>query len=324
MKIRQFLLSHRKIWITLAVLVVFISTSVYQSIYANDDGIPTTTVYWLQENPLLLDRDATWILPQDGGYLSVTNDGTLAVHINAGMSLSFVHTADDAQKKFHACFAEDEVYRILCTEQTEDAPAYSLRTVSSDGDILSETVLPEATSAYVDCRMNGDILALVTESQFLVFSVSDTPQLLYTQDYTGTSPQVCITEDTVFFSISAKQESLLYEYNTQTNSQNTASLSYAPLFALAAAPEGTDSKYLIGCGVDLLGMDAQFSVIERFLDLRESWERSTVDSTVIQTLTQDSITAIHTDGTALYITDTRGQIFKFDVFWGEAMQTSLS
>ena len=130
MKIRQFLLSHRKALIAIAVFVMFIGTSVYQSIYANDDGIPTTTIYWLQETPILLDRDATWILPHDRGYLIVTNDGTYAVHINAGMSLSFVHTADEPQTKFHACFTCDDTYRILCTEQTEQTYSYSLRTVS--------------------------------------------------------------------------------------------------------------------------------------------------------------------------------------------------
>lgn len=312
MKIRQFLLSHRKALIVVAFLVMFIGTSVYQSIYANDDGIPTTTIYWPLENSPLVDRDATWILPHDSGYLIITNQGTLAAHINAGMSLSFVHTADEPQTKFHACFSNDQIYRILCTAQTEQAYTYSLRTVSIDGEILSETVLPGTYSAYVDCRMNGDMLALVTESQFLVFSVSNTAQLLYTQDYTGISPQVCITEDTVLFSVSSGQESLLYEYNTQTAAINTAVLSYAPLFALSAAPDGTDSKYLIGCGADLLGINVQFSVIERFFDLRESWERSTVDSTVKHTLSQDNISAIHTDGTALYITDIRGQVFKFD------------
>lgn len=312
MKIRQFLLSHRKALIVVAFLVMFIGTSVYQSIYANDDGIPTTTIYWPLENSPLVDRDATWILPHDSGYLIITNQGTLAAHINAGMSLSFVHTADEPQTKFHACFSNDQIYRILCTAQTEQAYTYSLRTVSIDGEILSETVLPGMYSAYVDCRMNGDMLALVTESQFLVFSVSNTAQLLYTQDYTGISPQVCITEDTVLFSVSSGQESLLYEYNMQTAAINTAVLSYAPLFALSAAPDGTDSKYLIGCGADLLGINVQFSVIERFFDLRESWERSTVDSTVKQTLSQDNISAIHTDGTALYITGIRGQVFKFD------------
>lgn len=312
MNIRQFLLSHRKALIVVAFLVMFIGTSVYQSIYANDDGIPTTTIYWPLENSPLVDRDATWILPHDSGYLIITNQGTLAAHINAGMSLSFVHTADEPQTKFHACFSNDQIYRILCTAQTEQAYTYSLRTVSIDGEILSETVLPGTYSAYVDCRMNGDMLALVTESQFLVFSVSNTAQLLYTQDYTGISPQVCITEDNVLFSVSSGQESLLYEYNTQTAAINTAVLSYAPLFALSAAPNGTDSKYLIGCGADLLGINVQFSVIERFFDLRESWERSTVDSTVKQTLSQDNISAIHTDGTALYITDIRGQVFKFD------------
>ena len=312
MNIRQFLLSHRKALIVVAFLVMFIGTSVYQSIYANDDGIPTTTIYWPLENSPLVDRDATWILPHDSGYLIITSQGTLAAHINAGMSLSFVHTADEPQTKFHACFSNDQIYRILCTAQTEQAYTYSLRTVSIDGEILSETVLPGTYSAYVDCRMNGDMLALVTESQFLVFSVSNTAQLLYTQDYTGISPQVCITEDTVLFSVSSGQESLLYEYNTQTAAINTAVLSYAPLFALSAAPDGTDSKYLIGCGADLLGINVQFSVIERFFDLRESWERSTVDSTVKQTLSQDNISAIHTDGTALYITDIRGQVFKFD------------
>ena len=312
MKIRQFLLSHRKALIVVAFLIMFIGTSVYQSIYANDDGIPTTTIYWPLENSPLVDRDATWILPHDSGYLIITSQGTLAAHINAGMSLSFVHTADEPQTKFHACFSNDQIYRILCTAQTEQAYTYSLRTVSIDGEILSETVLPGTYSAYVDCRMNGDMLALVTESQFLVFSVSNTAQLLYTQDYTGISPQVCITEDTVLFSVSSGQESLLYEYNTQTAAINTAVLSYAPLFALSAAPNGTDSKYLIGCGADLLGINVQFSVIERFFDLRESWERSTVDSTVKQTLSQDNISAIHTDGTALYITDIRGQVFKFD------------
>lgn len=312
MKIRQFLLSHRKALIVVAFLVMFIGTSVYQSIYANDDGIPTTTIYWPLENSPLVDRDATWILPHDSGYLIITNQGTLAAHINAGMSLSFVHTADEPQTKFHACFSNDQIYRILCTAQTEQAYTYSLRTVSIDGEILSETVLPGTYSAYVDCRMNGDMLALVTESQFLVFSVSNTAQLLYTQDYTGISPQVCITEDTVLFSVSSGQESLLYEYNTQTAAINTAVLSYAPLFALSAAPDGTDSKYLIGCGADLLGINVQFSVIERFFDLRESWERSTVDSTVKHTLSQDNIAAIHTDVTALYITDIRGQVFKFD------------
>ena len=312
MNIRQFLLSHRKALIVVAFLVMFIGTSVYQSIYANDDSIPTTTIYWPLENSPLIDRDATWILPHDSGYLIITNQGTLAAHINAGMSLSFVHTADEPQTKFHACFSNDQIYRILCTAQTEQAYTYSLRTVSIDGEILSETVLPGTYSAYVDCRMNGDMLALVTESQFLVFSVSNTAQLLYTQDYTGISPQVCITEDTVLFSVSSGQESLLYEYNTQTAAINTAVLSYAPLFALSAAPDGTDSKYLIGCGADLLGINVQFSVIERFFDLRESWERSTVDSTVKQTLSQDNISAIHTDGTALYITDIRGQVFKFD------------
>ena len=312
MNIRQFLLSHRKALIVVAFLIMFIGTSVYQSIYANDDDIPTTTIYWPLENSPLVDRDATWILPHDSGYLIITNQGTLAAHINAGMSLSFVHTADEPQTKFHACFSNDQIYRILCTAQTEQAYTYSLRTVSIDGEILSETVLPGTYSAYVDCRMNGDMLALVTESQFLVFSVSNTAQLLYTQDYTGISPQVCITEDTVLFSVSSGQESLLYEYNTQTAAINTAVLSYAPLFALSAAPDGTDSKYLIGCGADLLGINVQFSVIERFFDLRESWERSTVDSTVKQTLSQDNISAIHTDGTALYITDIRGQVFKFD------------
>ena len=312
MNIRQFLLSHRKALIVVAFLVMFIGTSVYQSIYANDDGIPTTTIYWPLENSPLVDRDATWILPHDSGYLIITSQGTLAAHINAGMSLSFVHTADEPQTKFHACFSNDQIYRILCTAQTEQAYTYSLRAVSIDGEILSETVLPGTYSAYVDCRMNGDMLALVTESQFLVFSVSNTAQLLYTQDYTGISPQVCITEDTVLFSVSSGQESLLYEYNTQTAAINTAVLSYAPLFALSAAPDGTDSKYLIGCGADLLGINVQFSVIERFFDLRESWERSTVDSTVKQTLSQDNISAIHTDGTALYITDIRGQVFKFD------------
>ena len=312
MNIRQFLLSHRKALIVVAFLIMFIGTSVYQSIYANDDGIPTTTIYWPLENSPLVDRDATWILPHDSGYLIITNQGTLAAHINAGMSLSFVHTADEPQTKFHACFSNDQIYRILCTAQTEQAYTYSLRTVSIDGEILSETVLPGTYSAYVDCRMNGDMLALVTESQFLVFSVSNTAQLLYTQDYTGISPQVCITEDNVLFSVSSGQESLLYEYNTQTAAINTAVLSYAPLFALSAAPDGTDSKYLIGCGADLLGINVQFSVIERFFDLRESWERSTVDSTVKQTLSQDNISAIHTDGTALYITDIRGQVFKFD------------
>ena len=312
MKIRQFLLSHRKALIVVAFLIMFIGTSVYQSIYANDDDIPTTTIYWPLENSPLVDRDATWILPHDSGYLIITSQGTLAAHINAGMSLSFVHTADEPQTKFHACFSNDQIYRILCTAQTEQAYTYSLRTVSIDGEILSETVLPGTYSAYVDCRMNGDMLALVTESQFLVFSVSNTAQLLYTQDYTGISPQICITEDTVLFSVSSEQESLLYEYNTQTAAINTAVLSYAPLFALSAAPDGTDSKYLIGCGADLLGINVQFSVIERFFDLRESWERSTVDSTVKQTLSQDNISAIHTDGTALYITDIRGQVFKFD------------
>ena len=312
MNIRQFLLSHRKALIVVAFLVMFIGTSVYQSIYANDDGIPTTTIYWPLENSPLFDRDATWILPHDSGYLMITSQGTLAAHINAGMSLSFIHTADEPQTKFHACFSNDQTYRILCTAQTEQAYTYSLRTVSIDGEILSETVLPGMYSAYVDCRMNGDMLALVTESQFLVFSVSQTAQLLYTQDYTGISPQVCITEDTVLFSVSSGQESLLYEYNTQTAAINTAVLSYAPLFALSAAPDGTDSKYLIGCGADLLGINVQFSVIERFFDLRESWERSTVDSTVKQTLSQDNVSAIHTDGTALYITDIRGQVFKFD------------
>lgn len=312
MKIRQFLLSHRKALIVVAFLIMFIGTSVYQSIYANDDDIPTTTIYWPLENSPLVDRDATWILPHDSGYLIITSQGTLAAHINAGMSLSFVHTADEPQTKFHACFSNDQIYRILCTAQTEQAYTYSLRTVSIDGEILSETVLPGTYSAYVDYRMNGDMLALVTESQFLVFSVSNTAQLLYTQDYTGISPQVCITEDNVLFSVSSGQESLLYEYNTQTAAINTAVLSYAPLFALSAAPNGTDSKYLIGCGADLLGINVQFSVIERFFDLRESWERSTVDSTVKQTLSQDNISAIHTDGTALYITDIRGQVFKFD------------
>lgn len=312
MNIRQFLLSHRKALIVVAFLVMFIGTSVYQSIYANDDGIPTTTIYWPLENSPLVDRDATWILPHDSGYLIITSQGTLAAYINTGMSLSFVHTADEPQTKFHACFSNDQIYRILCTAQTEQAYTYSLRAVSIDGEILSETVLPGTYSAYVDCRMNGDMLALVTESQFLVFSVSNTAQLLYTQDYTGISPQICITEDTVLFSVSSEQESLLYEYNTQTAAINTAVLSYAPLFALSAAPDGTDSKYLIGCGADLLGINVQFSVIERFFDLRESWERSTVDSTVKQTLSQDNISAIHTDGTALYITDIRGQVFKFD------------
>lgn len=312
MKLRQFLLSHRKALIVVAFLVMFIGTSVYQSIYANDDGIPTTTIYWPLENSPLFDRDATWILPHDSGYLMITSQGTLAAHINAGMSLSFVHTADKPQTKFHACFSNDQIYRILCTAQTEQTLTYSLRAVSIDGEILSETVLPGTYSAYVDCRMNGDMLALVTESQFLVFSVSNTAQLLYAQDYTGTAPQVCITENTVLFSISSGQESLLYEYNTQTAVINTAVLSYAPLFALSAAPDGTDSKYLIGCGTDLLGIDAQFSVIERFFDLRETWERSTVDSTVKHTLSQDNIAAIHTDVTALYITDIRGQVFKFD------------
>ena len=210
MKIRQFLLSNRKVWITLAVLVVFIGTSVYQSIYANEDGLPTTTVYWMIEEPIQIDRDAAWILPHDGGYLLTTNDGTLACGINAGMSLSFLHTAYETQTKLLACAADDEDYRILCAEQEEQAYVYSLRTVSSDGEILHEIPLPDRYPAYVDCRMTEDTLALVTESQFLVFSISDTAQLLYVQDYTGTSPQVCITEDTVLFSTSSDAERICW------------------------------------------------------------------------------------------------------------------
>ena len=76
--------------------------------------------------------------------------------------------------------------------------------------------------------------------------------------------------------------------------------------------------------MDLLGLDAQFSVIERFFDLREAWQKSQVDSTVIQTLTQDNISAVFTDGTALYITDSTGTIYKFDVFWGNAMRSLVS
>ena len=104
MNIRQFLLSHRKALIVVAFLIMFIGTSVYQSIYANDDGIPTTTIYWPLENSPLVDRDATWILPHDSGYLIITSQGTLAAHINAGMSLSFVHTADEPQTKFMHAF----------------------------------------------------------------------------------------------------------------------------------------------------------------------------------------------------------------------------
>ena len=319
MKIRQFLLSHRKVWISLAVLVVFVGASVYQSIYANDDGLPTTTVYWLVEDPLQIDRDASWVLPHDGGYLMVTNEGTLACGINAGMSLSFVYTADDAQTKLLACCACDEDYLILCAGQAESEYLYSLRTVSADGEMLREIALPDRYTAYVDCRMMGNILALVTETQFLVFSVSDTPQLLFAQDHTGTSPQVCITEDTVLFSTSEKTQSTLYEYSLTTDTVRTASLAKAPLFALSAAPDGTDSKYLIGCGTDLLGLDAQFSITERFFDLREAWQKSQVDSTFQKTLTQDNISAVFTDGTILYITDINGTVYKFDVFWGDSM-----
>ena len=322
MKIHQFLMSHRKVWITMAVLVIIISASVYQSIYADDDGIPTTKVYWMQKDPIVLDRASTWISPHNSGYLIITNNGTLACELNAGMSLTFLHTADDPATTFCACFAGDEQYQILCTEQTEQGYSYSLRTVSADGELIGEMKLTENASAYIDCRMEQKTLALITETQFLVFSVSDSAQLLYEQTYTGTSPQVCITEDTVLFSTSANQESTLYEYNITTDTVNNAHLSYAPLFALSAAPSDTDSKYLIGCGKDLLGMDAGFSVKERFLDLRETWQKSDADSTFKQTLTQDSISAIFIDGTALYITDIHGSVYKFDVFWGDAMQAS--
>jgi len=320
-KIRQFLMFHRKVFIAVAVILILISTAVYQSIHANDDGIPTTKVYWMMDT-LPLDRLSTWILPHNNGYLSVTNSGTLVCELNAGMSLSFYYPANDPNLKFHACFAKDEQYQILCTEQSEQGCMYSLRTVSADGERIKDIDLFTSDAAFVDCRLHEDILAMITETHFYIFSVSDAAHLLYEQAYAGTSPQVCITKDTVLFSTSADEESTLYEYSIPTDSSNRAVLSYAPLYAMSAAPSGTDSKYLIGCGNDLLGMDAQFSINERFLDLRESWTRSTDDSTIVQTLSQDNISAIYTDGTVIYITDTRGTVFKFDVFWGDAISNN--
>lgn len=321
-RIHLFMRHHKTAFIAIFTLLLFISISVYQSIYADDDGIPTAKVYWMTDTPLPIDKLSTWILPHNGGYLIITDNGTLACELNAGLSLSFFYPSDDPQTIFHACFSEDNRYQILSSKPSGQVFKYSLRTVSADGEIIAETILTESAAAYVDCRMEQNTLALITETQFLVFSVSDTAQQLYEQAYTGTSPQVCITDDTVLFSASIDNQSLLVEYSIADRTVNTAAISYAPLFALSAAPSGTDSKYLIGCGKDLFGMDAQFSVKERFLDLRETWQKSKADSTFKQTLTQDNISAVFTDGTALYITDNQGCVYKLDVFWGDLMQTS--
>lgn len=321
-RIHLFMRHHKMVIIAVCTLLLFISISVYQSIYADEDGIPTTKVYWMVDTPLPIDKLSTWILPHNGGYLIITDNGTLACELNAGMSLSFIYPSDDPTTTFHACFAEDHCYQILSSKPAGQAFTYSLRTVSAEGEIIAETILTESTSAYVDCRMEQNTLALITETQFLVFSVSDTAQLLHKQAYSGTSPQVCITDDTVLFSTSVDNQSLLAEYSIVNHTVNTASIPYAPLFALSAAPSGTDSKYLIGCGKDLFGMDAQFSTKERFLDLRETWQKSKADSTFKQTLSQDNISAVYTDETVLYIIDNHGCIYKLDVFWGDSMQAS--
>ncbi len=324
MKIRRFLLSHRKILIVFTVMLLLITLSVYQSIYADDDGIPTSTVYWMVEPPFLLDKASTWILPHNGGYLCVTNDGTVACELNAGMSLSFCYTADEPLVKFHALYAKDDTYQILCSAEHDTGYTYSLQTVSADGSLLNALSLYDGGTTVLDCRMNNDCLALLTETQFLVFSITDSVRLLYEQEYTGASPQVCMTDDTVLFSVSAQNESTLYEFEIKTDTVRTAEIPMTPLFALSAAPDKIDSKYLIGCGKDLLGLDEQFTVKERILDLRVTWQRSTTDSTVIQTLSQDNIAAVHPVGTVLYITDTDGRITKLDIFWGNEMQTLLS
>lgn len=324
MEIRRFFLSHRKAFITFAVIVLLIATAVYQSVYADDDGIPTTTVYWLQDTPVNLHGSSAWIIPHKGGFLTISDDRKSVFELNAGMSLSLHQKMDDPHLTALALFAENDTYQLLCCTESDTGYTYSLHTLSADGKTLRTDSLCDSDSAFLDCRMKHQCLALVTETQFLIFSLGDSIQQLYEQPHSGNTPQVCITDDTVLFSISTKKDTTLYEYNISTDTDRTATIVSTPLFALSAAPDNTASKYLIGCGKDLLGLDEQFTVQERFLDLRETWRRRSSDSSVIQTLSQDNIAAVHTVGTVLYITDTHGRVYKFDVFWGDDMQTMAS
>ena len=321
MHIHRFFRSHRKGLISVAVIILLAVMSVYQSIYADDDGIPTSTVYWIQDTPVNLHGSSAWIYPHNGGFLAISDDRNSVFALNAGMSLSLHSKIDDPYRTALALFEENDTYRLLCGTGSEAGYTYSLHTLSADGVNLRTESFFDSEAAFLDCRMNRRCLALVTETQFLIYSLDDAPHLLYEQTYAGHAPQVCITEDTVLFSTSDKTESVLYEYSIETGTVRTAATPQTPLFALSAAPENTESVYLIGCENDLLGLDAQFTVRERFLDLRETWRRSTADSTVIRTLSQENIAAVHTVGTVLYITDTHGRVYKLDVFWGDSMQS---
>jgi len=324
MNIRHFFYSHRKGLILIAIIVFLISISVFQSIYADDDGIPTTTVYWLQEAPVNLHGSSAWILPHNGGFLAISDDRKSVFELNAGMSLSLHKKLDDPHQTALALFAENNTYQLLCATESDTGYTYSLLILSADGKTLRTVPLCDSGSAFLDCRMNHQCLALLTETQFLIFILGDSVQLLYEYAYSGSTPQVCITDDAVLFSTSTKKESTLYEYSISTNTVRTATIASSPLFSLSAAPDKTQSKYLIGCGKDLLGLDEQFTVKERFLDLRETWKRKESDSSVIQTLSQENIAAIHTIGTVLFVTDTYGRVYKLDVFWGDDMQTLIS
>ncbi|MBE6659346.1 MAG: hypothetical protein E7604_13030 [Ruminococcaceae bacterium] len=321
MHIHRFFRSHRKGLISVAVIIFLVVISVYQSIYADNDGIPTTTIYWLQETPVNLHGSSAWIYPHNGGFLAISDDKKSVFALNAGMSLTLHSKIDDPHRTALALFAENDTYRLLCGTKSNTGYIYSLHTLSADGVNLRTESFLDSEAAFLDCRMNRRCLALVTETQFLIYSLDDAPHLLYQQTYAGHAPQVCITEDTVLFSTSDKTESVLYEYSIETGSVRTAATPQTPLFALSAAPDDTNAKYLIGCGNDLLGLDEQFAVKERFLDLRETWKRKESDSSVIQTLSQKNIAAVHTVGTVLYITDTHGRVYKLDVFWGDSVQS---
>ena len=74
MHIQRFFHSHRKSLISVAVIIFLVVISVYQSIYADNDGIPTTTIYWLQETPVNLHGSSAWIYPHNGGFLAISDD----------------------------------------------------------------------------------------------------------------------------------------------------------------------------------------------------------------------------------------------------------
>ena len=63
MHIHRFFRSHRKGLISVAVIMLLAVMSVYQSIYADNDGIPTSTVYWIQDMTAKSMMTATEIRP---------------------------------------------------------------------------------------------------------------------------------------------------------------------------------------------------------------------------------------------------------------------